>query len=577
VSRLATPPTPRVGLLWVLPLVACWALLMWVVEPRGEYLVNDDFAYVHALEALLNEGRIAPTGWAGGPSLIVHLLWGGLFVKVFGWSLDTLRVSVETAGLLGALALTYLLLRSGVRRPLAYVCGLTLAYNPLFVALSCSFMTDVTFTSLVALTLLLAAEALRRSDARWLAAALLASAAATLVRQHGLVVMAALVLVCILHPQGSAIGRRRVAVLAAALGVAPWLAWEGVLAAVGSTPITRHWGLTYYAQVIAENGFLPGTAGVLFRMVAVCLGYTAFFVSPVLLMTTSFRALTRRARIALITYASAAGVFELAVLLGWLLPPVVLHTNVLFDLGLGPLLFKDTYLLHIRRVASLSPAAYGALVLWAMGWVPVLLTRLLRAAWRLRSAAADPVTSLAALAALLFCAALPFVGFFDRYLIPVVLLAIVGTCGNRTALPSAPWRTVAAGVLLAIVGAFSAVATHDFIATRRAADEAWRYVVGTLGVAPCDFDAGFERSGRHCFQAGFTPRPGMAWWWVQDERVLLTLGPLPGYRTVRTFPIVRRLGPNGAVHVLEASAGARTGSPSSILLKESPPTAEGQP
>jgi hypothetical protein len=73
-------------------------------------MVNDDWAFVKALETLAFEGRMPTTGWGpswapGGPSLIVHLLWGHLFTFLGGFSITILRISVLTLGILGSCAL----------------------------------------------------------------------------------------------------------------------------------------------------------------------------------------------------------------------------------------------------------------------------------------------------------------------------------------------------------------------------------------------------------------------------------------------------------------------------------------
>src|SRR5271169_1859037 len=72
--------------LWVplLIIITVWTVIVVIVNPVGEFMVNDDWAFVRALETLTFEGRMPTTGWGpswapGGPSLIVHLMWGRLF------------------------------------------------------------------------------------------------------------------------------------------------------------------------------------------------------------------------------------------------------------------------------------------------------------------------------------------------------------------------------------------------------------------------------------------------------------------------------------------------------------------
>ena len=93
----------------VAALLLIWAVAVYIVDPVGEFMVNDDFAYTIALEKLSNEKTLGPTwlgpkGFGGGPALIAHLLWGKLFSKVFGNSFTILRISVLVVAVMGSVA-----------------------------------------------------------------------------------------------------------------------------------------------------------------------------------------------------------------------------------------------------------------------------------------------------------------------------------------------------------------------------------------------------------------------------------------------------------------------------------------
>ena len=124
---------------YLFALLTIWVLIIVVVNPLGEFMVNDDWAFVKSLESLRNEGQLASTGWGprgapGGPSLITHLLWGLLFVEVWGFSLTILRISVLTLGVLGSVSLLFLLRFAGASDRTAFLGTLTLVFNPLFLS-----------------------------------------------------------------------------------------------------------------------------------------------------------------------------------------------------------------------------------------------------------------------------------------------------------------------------------------------------------------------------------------------------------------------------------------------------------
>ena len=81
-------------------LLLIWTIVIYIVDPVGEFMINDDFAFTKALDTLRTNGILGPTwmgpqGEGGGPALIIHLLWGFLFSEIFGHSLTVLRLSVS--------------------------------------------------------------------------------------------------------------------------------------------------------------------------------------------------------------------------------------------------------------------------------------------------------------------------------------------------------------------------------------------------------------------------------------------------------------------------------------------------
>jgi hypothetical protein len=109
-------------------------------------------------------------------------------------------------------------------------------------------------------------------------------------------------------------------------------------------------------------------------------------------------------------------------------------------------------------------------------------------------------------------------------------------------------------VPLACFGVFSVLGTHDFMAFKRAELRAQDHLLHDLRVDPCHVDGGFEFNGYHCYGKVPGTVNGNSWWWVEKEDYLLTLGPLPGYEVVKTYPFKRFIGPNGEVFLLRPKA-----------------------
>ncbi|MEW6266562.1 MAG: glycosyltransferase family 39 protein [Thermodesulfobacteriota bacterium] len=542
----------------VLPLVCLWALTAWLVEPWGEFTINDDWSFVHSLKALTAEGRMIPTGWGkGGPALIVHLLWGALFTYLFGFSLTVLRISVMVLGLSGSVALLFLLRSLGVTARLSLFGALVLTCNPLFLSQSFTFMTDVTFAALTIFALFWLHRGVESKSTGLIAVGLIFCLAAILTRQIGLVTPLGFICVGLLHPVGRDLGRRRLIILTLVLVFLPWLGWEWFLAAAGSTPVTRHEVFNNIYGYFVRKGPVEYIIFLLSRFLLVSPGYLAFSLAPLLLLQTGSRWSHSRFRVILAAYATVFFIFEALILAGAISPPVRLHYNVLTPQGLGPLLFKDTYLLGYERFPLLTAPLFYLLVFFTAPLAVFLLARIVSSLKKLLTGDPPPFTSaLALVSGLAYLGIITFTGFHDRYLIPVIALFIIwllSDAAEDSAAPGLDRQGAAAGAVLLLLAVLSVAGLHDFMAVKRAALKAHEYLTTELKADPCRVDGGFEFNGFHCNRPDFKPRPGLSWWWVDREDYLVTLGPLPDYQIVKLFPVRRWLGRDGAVYVLKPS------------------------
>jgi hypothetical protein len=553
--------------LWIpfLILIGVWTVIILIVNPVGEFMVNDDWAFVKALETLTFEGRMPTTGWGpswapGGPSLIVHLLWGRLFTFFGGFSITVLRISVLTLGILGSYALLVLLRWAGASAWVALWGSLTLVVNPLFLSQSFTYMSDITFAAMAIFSILCLHVGVQRASTPMLILGLLFALFSILTRQLGVIIPLAFVSACFIHPRGRDLGRWKMAFLVTVVDLVPWAAYEYFLFLIGSTPITHHqvfYNLLLYPQT---QGLLAYLEFLSWNFYVAGLIYVGFLVSPVLVL--KYRQLLgwRAFRYFFVFLTSVFLLFESVLLMGFIDPPMEFFRNVIFDFGIGPILLKDTYILEISRTATISKPLYYLFAYWGILSFGAMLGLMLSSVKRLLStehAAAHQgikfVSLLALLAGLIYLAVITPGGFHDRYLIPVFIFFIVWvvTDAEPDSDLSLDPRAILGGLVPFLFLAFLAVpGTHDFMDMKRSLKKAQDYVVFELKVPPCEIDGGLEFNGYHCYSPDFRSHKGLSWWWVHKEDYLLTLGPLPGYQVVITFPFSRYMGPDGAVFVL---------------------------
>jgi len=171
----------------VLVLLAAYLLSLLIVDPRGDFPLNDDWCYARDCIRSAQAGRPVLTGfeyaWAL-PQLIV----GTIATKAFGFSFTTFRATGIVSLAISALLIDLYLRRVGLSSGDRLIALGAWMFNPIAYLLSLGFMTDLPF-----LVLWLAAcycwdMALTTEKRHWIALALIATLVVTGQRQFGLLI-----------------------------------------------------------------------------------------------------------------------------------------------------------------------------------------------------------------------------------------------------------------------------------------------------------------------------------------------------------------------------------------------------
>src|SRR5438093_12585801 len=93
--------------IWIITII--WISMVILVNPIGDFPLNDDWAYGWTVKTLLETGVFQLSDWTA-TNLLPQALWGTLFCLPFGFSFTALRISTLTFGLIVVIA-TYRLLR----------------------------------------------------------------------------------------------------------------------------------------------------------------------------------------------------------------------------------------------------------------------------------------------------------------------------------------------------------------------------------------------------------------------------------------------------------------------------------
>jgi len=527
-------------------IVSIWCISIIVVNPIGNFPLIDDWSFGRAVQRLLQSGDYRPE-WASMP-LITNVLWGALFCLPGGFSFTALRLSTLLASLL-ALVGTYVLVRD-LQQPrwLAVVITLTLGFNPIYYALSHTFMTDVPFTALAIWTSVFFARSLRNGSTFAMLLGTVLAIAATLSRQLALCIPMAFAATLFLRP-GARLKPVLHAVIPPLLCVGALFAFNHWLATSGRLPKDYDLRTNELLQVLTD---LKHFTRHLFSNAFEAVVYLGLFLLPFLLLSSKdlFRP-THRRNAALLAGGILATALGAAVRTHYggrmLIPPP--HLNILLESGIGPVYLRDTFILHLHHMSAL-PAGFW-MILSAMGLVgaALLITKLSAHALDLipkllRRGLSDDVEAISIF--LLLCGviyALPLLAvtfLFDRYLISLIPFFAVGLAGLSSRCAASPFSSAkslrfTALSLLVAFSLFSIGVTRDYLMWNRVRWEALQDLARLGHITVEDIDGGFEFNCLYLFDPGYRPRPERSWWCVHGDTYQIGFGIVPGYTVTKEY------------------------------------------
>ena len=463
----------------------CWA--SWPLSNLG---FLDDWSYAKTAQVFAQTGHFVYNGWATA-MLGWQIIWGALFIKLFGFSFLVLRFSMLPIAMAAVFLFHQILLRFGVKPRNAVIGTLTLGLSPLFMPLAVSFMTDIPGLLVILVCIYCCQRALATSSAGttilWLTLAAVSNVAGGSVRQ--IAWLGALVML----PSTGWLLRRRRGVLPACV-----VLWLGSAAGIYAT---MQW-FAHQPYVIPEYILAP----LLYSKLKGVLQMpgdlsSAFFCSllitfPILVAWAGkFRQLASGTKRKYLLLAVGIGVTQfighrsLPWLTHLLLQEFARHRNAAFDVP-----GFDLFTLPLW-----ARALTGSLVI-ATGLLMLLDVRdSLRPAWKAslrRLLERDEVILLGPFTAaylLLLCPRASIGGLFDRYLLGLLPVFIVGLllffqARRGAALPRS------SVVVVAVFGFLSVAATHNWFSWQRALGAAADEVIAS-GVPRTQIEAGVEYDG----------------------------------------------------------------------------------
>jgi hypothetical protein len=525
-------------------LVALQVALFVLIEPRGEFPLNDDWAYAQSVLWLLAEHRVRLSDWIA-MNLLPQTLVGGATAALFGFSFSALRHLTQAIALLGSVGMLWLFRAAGLTPAQAALAGIATVTTPWWLDLANTYMSDVYALALAlpAAALYLRALASSRPGAL-LAAATALSALGVLQRQ--VVLVLPLAFGCAWITARGADARPSWHSLRTWTYAAAPLAACALVIALYKVYLASGPGVPT-AQLLIEGRLLPMLGRLLVgdafywlwsgKLVTWLGGFIGLVVAGygIVLLGRGGGRMSQRLVVLAVAVALTA-----CVLVGLWVPPYR-SAQLITATGLGPYSLFDVLGRSEREVPTSDPhlfwSAYGIVAAIGAGVFLVALATAIRKSWAERGADGRRIFLLVTVLAYL----LPFAvtDFIDRYLLfvlPLILLLVHDTFGTQRQSANRSIAVVGAA-LMAMLAVLSVAATHDYFAWNRSRWAAINEAV-RRGATPEMLDGGFEYNGFHRFET--TPRiavPGKSWWWVKDDRFCVTFESRAGYRLVQAWKV----------------------------------------
>jgi hypothetical protein len=547
----------------VLVIVAIWIVVALLIDPRGEFPLNDDWAYAAAVKTLLGGGGIRFSGWTT-VNLIAQVLWGALFCLPFGFSFTALRISTLVLGLTGVLALYGLLREGDAGHGTALFGALLLAFNPLYLVLSYTFMSDVPFIAFSILSFYFLVRGMRKSSGVEMVAGLLLACVALLIRQTGLAIFMGFG-VAYLAKYGLRLQRVLVAAVFLAGGFAVQILWHHFLTSRHILPALYGVQSTLVLSprsYVSWYAIKPFAGGLVILSV-----YLGLFLFPLILWIgpRKLKALCRPRLVNLMTLVYA--VMGAYVLRHMRMP---LLRNILYDLGLGPAILQG----GSPSMPTAGKGFWAVVTLAGFLGSVVLVEATLLAIGKTRKFLSTPAGKKELLVILLASgliylvplSILTFTGrAFDRYvlfLVPlgIVILFLLARDVGRAKAGSLIVSLAVASLIL--YGAFSIAGTHDYLSWNRARWQALNNLEIEQRVGPDVIDGGFEFNAGYLYDPNYRASPAKSWYFVARDDFMIAFEPVAGFTELKRYHFQRWLPPGeGSILVLRRTQASSAAAP----------------
>ena len=534
----------RADFFYIASLGFAWIVMTIVVNPIGNFPLNDDWAYAESVKHLLETGNFQLPGWAVA-NLLPQVLWGALFCLPWGFSFTALRFSTLTLGLLGVIVTYGLFKEVSLNRKIAVLGASILLVNPLYFGLANTFMTDVPHYTVSILSLYFFVRGIKYNYWRAIIIALLVAIISLLIRQ----VTAALFLgyaitYVVKNLRLDALITSVILFVFLPLGIQSvfsQLFWPKDFGDYGYKEREIISQITYFHLETVSNF-------IYFALLAFL--YLGCFLLPFFVLAFVIKIGKVKSRTHKILLTSS--LLFISLIIGtWLFAKkarMPLVGNVMIDWGLGPLTLRDTLLSQVALVPNYLKIFWFIVTILAVIGAALLLIFTCFSAFQLflERQVSREKRSLILLnnsTAFIYFFPLGLSFFVDRYLLLLLPLSMIMVLNSLDKIDSfelnyKSWLFTSLTIIS--ISIFTVATTHDYLAWNRIRWQALENLMQEQ-ISSDRIDGGFEFNGWYLYDPAYPVyqkrNKNIVWWWSEKNDYIIAFNPIEGYTEIEQYPL----------------------------------------
>lgn len=531
----------------ILFLLFLWLIILALVNPIGNFPLGDDWAYAKPVKNYLDTGILRLTDW-GSMTLVMHVFLGIIVSKIFGFSFTVLRFLTLIFSLFGSIGTYFFSKEAGIKKNISLLISILILFNPVYLSFSFSYMTDVSFFSIMIWALFFIIKFFRNEKTIYFIISLILTLIALLIRDLAIVFPIAFG-IAYFYKSGFKI--------------------KNILHPAISIIVIFCVYLCYYLWIIKFNGmpksmesshgkilalWLAGIIKVTLTIIKNCilsLFFIGFYFFPILITyyIGEYKSLSGKSKFILsiiniilifvVVLVNVMNPIQSEALKIFMFSPILQAYFSWPDVNLPSREYAPTIPLLIVLLINAIGIIGGFIIL------KLLLNKIIELFRKIKTKAKDievVIYIFVFIFILIYLIPVFSHNFCNRYLYLLLPLTLGFIYDKKFIIPVKNRLVLAINIILILwISYFAIAASHDWISFNRARWQGAEFLMRDLKISPSQIDGGFEFNGWYTFDYDYSynqPKD-KNFWWVKGNSYYIGWGKSPYYDVKKEIPYER--------------------------------------